>query len=203
MKANKVLKMLRCSRPTLCKYVKTGQIKANRLPSGMLDYDEESVLQFIGKTPQERKTVIYARVSTQKQKKDLQKQIETIRNYANINGFQVEKVYQDIASGISYDRGEFQTLVNDIINYKVKNVIISNKDRLTRVSFNMWKQLFENFSCQLIVVNNDDTSNENDEKEIFNDIISMLHCFAMKMYSSRRKKKLNLVKEDLENEISI
>ena len=82
MKANKVLKMLRCSRPTLCKYVKTGQIKANRLPSGMLDYDEESVLQFIGKTPQERKTVIYARVSTQKQKKDLQNQIETIRNYA-------------------------------------------------------------------------------------------------------------------------
>lgn len=203
MKANKVLKMLRCSRPTLCKYVKTGQIKANRLPSGMFDYDEESVLKFIGKTPQERKTVIYARVSTQKQKKDLQNQIETIRNYANINGFQVEKVYQDIASGISYDRGEFQTLVNDIINYKVKNVIISNKDRLTRVSFNMWKQLFENFSCQLIVVNNDDTSNENDEKEIFNDIISMLHCFAMKMYSSRRKKKLSLVKEDLENEISI
>ena len=169
----------------------------------MLDYDEESVLQFIGKTPQERKTVIYARVSTQKQKKDLQNQIETIRNYANINGFQVEKVYQDIASGISYDRGEFQTLVNDIINYKVKNVIISNKDRLTRVSFNMWKQLFENFSCQLIVANNDDTSNENDEKEIFNDIISMLHCFAMKMYSSRRKKKLSLVKEDLEHEISI
>lgn len=203
MKANKVLKMLRCSRPTLCKYVKTGQIKANRLPSGMLDYDEESVLQFIGKTPQERKTVIYARVSTQKQKKDLQNQIETIRNYANINGFKVEKVYQDIASGISYDRCEFQTLVNDIINYKVKNVIISNKDRLTRVSFNMWKQLFENFSCQLIVVNNDDTSNENDEKEIFNDIISMLHCFAMKMYSARRKKKLSLVKEDLENEISI
>ena len=138
-----------------------------------------------------------------KQKKDLQNQIETIRDYANINGFQVEKVYQDISSGISYDRGEFQTLVNDIINYKVKNVIISNKDRLTRVSFNMWKQLFENFSCQLIVVNNDDTSNENDEKEIFNDIISMLHFFAMKMYSSRRKKKLSLVKEDLENEISI
>ena len=53
------------------------------------------------------------------------------------------------------------------------------------------------------MVNNDGTSNENDEKEIFNDIISMLHCFAMKMYSSRRKKKLSLVKEDLENEISI
>ena len=43
----------------------------------------------------------------------------------------------------------------------------------------------------------------NEEKEIFSDIISLLHCFAMRMYSSRRKKKITLVKEDLENEISL
>jgi hypothetical protein len=28
------------------------------------------------------------------------------------------------------------------------------------------------------------------------------YCFAMRMYSSRRKKKITLIKEDLENEIS-
>ena len=44
---------------------------------------------------------------------------------------------------------------------------------------------------------------ENEEKEIFSDIISLLHCFAMRMYSSRRKKKITLVKEDLENEIGL
>ena len=89
------------------------------------------------------------------------------------------------------------------MNRKVKRIFISNKDRLTRVSFDFWKQFFGDFNCKLVVANNDSCQNENEEKEIFQDIISLLHCFAMKMYSSRRKKKITLIKEDLENEISL
>lgn len=66
----------------------------------------------------------------------------------------------------------------------------------------MWKQLFAQFSCELIVVNKDAESTENSETELFEDIISLLHCFVMRMSSSRRKKKITLIKEDLENEIS-
>jgi hypothetical protein len=33
--------------------------------------------------------------------------------------------------------------------------------------------------------------------------MKLLHCFSMKVYSKRRQKKLNLIKEDLEYEISI
>lgn len=33
--------------------------------------------------------------------------------------------------------------------------------------------------------------------------ISKLHCFAMKMYSKRRKNKLEIISKDLENEISL
>ena len=42
-----------------------------------------------------------------------------------------------------------------------------------------------------------------DETEIFEKMISMLHCFAMKMYSKKRKRKLEIVQEDLKNEISL
>ena len=59
------------------------------------------------------------------------------------------------------------------------------------------------FHCVLIVANQDTDDNDNSDKEIFEDIISLLHCFAMRMYSQRRKKKINLVKEDLQNEISV
>lgn len=202
MKAKEVLKILKITRPTLTKYVKDGKIKVKELPSGMYDYDEDSVFLIAGLCG-ERTCAIYARVSTQKQKKDLSNQIEIIRKYANENGYSVDKVYSDIASGLNYDRGEFQTMLNEIIQYKIKTVIISNKDRLTRVSFDMWKQLFRQFSCELIVVNQDETNTENSEKEIFEDIISLLHCFAMRMYSARRKKKITLVEEDLTNEISL
>lgn len=71
MKSNKVLKLLRVTRPTLCRYVKNGLIKVNKLPSGLYDYDEESVYKFLNKDV-ERKCVIYCRVSTSKQKKDLE-----------------------------------------------------------------------------------------------------------------------------------
>lgn len=67
----------------------------------------------------------------------------------------------------------------------------------------MWKQLFKQFHCELIVANEDENKNDNSDNEIFSDIISLLHCFAMKMYSNRRKKKINLIKEDIENEIGV
>ena len=202
MKAKEVLKILNVTRPTLTKYVKTNKIKVKRLINGMYDYDEDSVFKCANIT-QERSTVIYARVSTQKQKNDLQNQISNLQNYAMANGYKITKVYKDIASGLSYDRGEFMLLLDDVIERKVKHVFITNKDRLTRVSFDMWKKLFKQFNCELKVINETDNENDNEDKEIFNDIISLLHCFAMKMYSSRRKKKINLIKEDLENDINL
>lgn len=201
MKAKEVLKVLRVTRPTLTSYVKNGRLKTTKLPNGYYDYDEDSVLKLAGITPQ-RKAVIYARVSTQKQKNDLQNQIDTVMKYANNNGYSISKVYSDIASGINYDRGQFIELLNEVLEHKIKIVFVENKDRLTRVSFDMWKELFKQFECDLIAIN-DVVNPKTDEEEIFSDIISLLHCFAMKMYSQRRKNKLRIVKEDLENEIGV
>ena len=202
MKSQEVLKLLHITRATLCKYVKNKKIKATMMPNGQYNYDEDSVFE-LANIAIDRKCVIYARVSTQKQKNDLKNQVQTLRNFANEKGIIVRHVYEDVASGLNYDRGEFQNMVNDIINHQIKIVIISNKDRLTRVSFDMWKQLFKQFHCELIVANEDENKNDNSDNEIFSDIISLLHCFAMKMYSNRRKKKINLIKEDIENEIGV
>lgn len=202
MKSQEVLKLLHITRATLCKYVKNKKIKATMMPNGQYNYDEDSVFE-LANIAIDRKCVIYARVSTQKQKNDLKNQVQTLRNFANEKGIIVSHVYEDVASGLNYDRGEFQNMVNDIINHQIKIVIISNKDRLTRVSFDMWKQLFKQFHCELIVANEDENKNDNSDNEIFSDIISLLHCFAMKMYSNRRKKKINLIKEDIENEIGV
>lgn len=202
MKAKEVLKILKITRPTLTKYVKTGKIKVIENINGQYTYNDDDIFN-MAHISVNRQCVIYARVSTQKQKKDLQNQINTLKEFANKNGYIVDKVYSDIASGLNYDRGEFQTLLLDVINFNVKTVIVSNKDRLTRVSFDMWKQLFKQFHCELIVANNDGNENETNDNEIFEDIISLLHCFAMKMYSQRRKKKITLIKEDMENEIGL
>ena len=126
------------------------------------------------------------------------RQLNDIRTFANKNGYQVTKEYSDVASGLSFDRKNFKDLLFEVINRKIKIVIISHKDRFTRISFDMWKELFEYFDCKIIVMNDTD----NDDEGIFNDIISLLHCFAMKMYSKRRKRKIEIIKDDLVNEIT-
>jgi len=71
MKSKDVLKILQITRPTLTKYVKKGYIRVMTKPNGDYEYNEDDVYLRAGMVV-ERKTVIYARVSTQKQKKDLE-----------------------------------------------------------------------------------------------------------------------------------
>ena len=170
------------------------------LPNGDYDYDEDSVLQKAGIDSVSRSCIIYARVSTLKQKKDLENQINVLTDFANSNGFKVSKVYSDIASGLNYDRENFQKVLKLVLERKIKTVIIKDKDRLTRVSFDMWRDLFREYNCSLVVMNETQV-NSSEEKEIFEDIISLLHCFAMRMYSARRKRKIELIKEDIQNEL--
>jgi putative resolvase len=198
MKSNKVLKLLKITRPTLCKYVKNGTLKVKQLPSGFYDYDEESVYKFLNKDL-ERTNVIYCRVSTQKQKNDLENQKKVIESYCLKNGIKISDIYSDIGSGINFDRKEFQRLLNDVINHKISKIYITYKDRLSRISFDMFKNLFSEFNCEIVVLNDVEDS-KTVEKEIFNEIISLIHCFAMKVYSSRRQKKLKCVEEDLKIE---
>jgi len=67
LRSGEVLQLLQISRQTLGRYVKNGTIKVTELPNGRYDYDEQSVYQIFNKGVS-RKTYIYARVSTAKQK---------------------------------------------------------------------------------------------------------------------------------------
>lgn len=200
MKYKEVEKILKVNRATIYRYVKTGKLRVTQISEHRYNYNDDDVFKLAGLT-EERKAVIYARVSTVKQQKDLENQISTIRQYANSIGYKIDKVYSDIASGISYDRGEFKSLLSDVLSFKIKTIVISNKDRFSRISFNMWKELFESYNCNIIVMNDDIDSSESAEKEIFEDIISLIHCFAMKMCSKQRKNKLKMIKENLEVEL--
>ena len=195
MKAKEVLKLLRCSRPSLTKYLKQGKLKAKLLDNGYYDYEEKSVYDFLNKDIN-RKTVIYARVSTKKQKKDLKNQIELLKNFCFQNGYTINEVYSDIASGITFEnRIDLFKLIDEIINNRIEKVIITYKDRLSRIGFDFFKTLFNKFGCEIIVIS-EVGSNKLDREEIFEEIISLLHCYSMKIYSKRKNDKIKeLIKE--------
>lgn len=195
MKAKEVLKLLRCSRPSLTKYLKQGKLKAKLLDNGYYDYEEKSVYDFLNKDIN-RKIVIYARVSTKKQKNDLKNQIELLKNFCFQNGYTINEVYSDIASGITFEnRIDLFKLIDEVINNKIEKIIITYKDRLSRTGFDFFKTLFNKFGCEIIVIS-EVGSNKLDREEIFEEIISLLHCYSMKMYSKRKNDKIKeLIKE--------
>jgi predicted site-specific integrase-resolvase len=94
MKADKVLKLLQITRPTLTSYVKKGLLDTIKKPNGQYDYDEGSVYKFLDQNMKHR-MIIYARVLTSGQKKDLQNQVELLREFCFQNGWTLDSVYQD------------------------------------------------------------------------------------------------------------
>lgn len=196
MKAKEVMQVLRISRNTLGTYIKKGFISYNKLPNGYYDYSKDDVYKFLNKNVK-REICIYARVSTNKQKNDLENQLELLKQYCFTNGLQISSSYADIASGISFEkRKEFFKLLDKIVSHRVEKVIITYKDRLSRVGFELFKYFFEKFGCEIVVIS-EVGSKKLDSAEIFEEIVSLLHCYSMKMYSNRRT--LDKIKEAIQN----
>ena len=195
MTAKEVLRILQITRPTLTKYVKEEKIKVIVKGNGRYDYDADSVYKMLNKEI-ERKTYLYARVSTSKQKKDLENQVQLLKNFCFQNGYIIHGVYQDVASGISFDkRKQFFEMLDDILAGKVNRVIITYKDRISRVGFELFTYLFEKYGCEIIVIS-EIGSEKLDSQEIVEEIVSLLHCYSMKLYSNRKAKKIKEILEE-------
>ena len=194
MTAQEVLRTLQITRPTLTKYVKNGVIKVAVKGNGRYDYDADSVYKMLNKDI-ERKTYVYARVSTSKQKADLENQINLLKTFCFQNGYVINGIFQDVASGISFDkRTQFFEMLDDIIAGKVNKVVITYKDRLSRVGFELFSYLFKKYGCEIIVMS-EVGSEKLDSQEIFEEIISLLQCYSMKLYSNRKKKQIKEILE--------
>ncbi len=196
MKAKEVLQILRVTRPTLTKYVKEGLIKVNVKANGQYDYDSDSVYKLLNKDI-ERKTYIYARVSTAKQKKDLENQVHLLKTFCFQNGYVLNGVYQDIASSIHFEeRKDFFYLLDEVLAGKVKRVVVTYKDRVSRVGFELFSYLFAKHGCELIIMS-EVGSTKLDSKEVFDDVVHFLDSYSLNLSSKRKNK---LIKELLEDD---
>ena len=196
MRACEVMKLLRISRQTLSNYTKKGLIRTTTLVNGRYDYNTDDVYKLLNNDV-ERKTCIYARVSTVKHKKDLENQVDILKQFCFMNGYKINEVYTDVASGISFEkRKDFFKLLDEIIDHRVERVVITYKDRLSRVGFDLFYHLFHKYDCEIIVMS-EVGSQKLDREEVFEEIISLLHCYSMKLDSKRIVQKM---KEALEDE---
>ena len=186
MKASEVKNILHVTQKTINSYVKTGKLHPVIINSRHYEYDEDEVYNLIGKGKTERLTVIYSRVSSRKQKNDLQTQEERIYNWAINNGYKVDMKLQDIKSGICFtERKDFQKLMSLAATGQLGTLIVENRDRLCRFGFEMIEEMFRKLGAKIIVISN--VEDKSYEKELTDDLISIIHYYSMKSYSMRRR----------------
>lgn len=132
------------------------------------------------------KTIIYTRVSNASQKDDLENQIEFLKQYANAKGIIIDEIFKDIGSGLNYNRKKWNKLLEDCMLGVVKTIIIAHKDRFIRFGYSWFEQFLKSNGVEIIVVNNETLS---PEEEMVQDLISIIHVFSCRIYGLRKYKK--------------
>lgn len=187
--------LLGVSVKTLQRWDRDGILKANRTPTDRRYYTYDQYLQFKGIQTENdiRDIVIYARVSTRNQKDDLQNQVEFLKQFCNAKGIIVNQCIEDFGSGLNYNRKKWNKLLDEVMENKIKIIVISNKDRFIRFGYDWFEKFCEKFNTKIIIVNNETLS---PNEELVQDIISILHVFSCRLYGLRKYK--NQIKEDEE-----
>ena len=137
MPPRKACKRLGISFITLKRWIYSGRIRAVRTPTGRWMIPESEIERIISgrEGVKEIRAIIYARVSSSDQKKDLERQIRYLTQYCSAKGYKVVDVLSDVASGLKTDRRGLLKLFNYIVNKQVDVVVVTYKDRLSRFGF--------------------------------------------------------------------
>ncbi len=168
---------------TIQKWDKQGKIRCVRTIGGKRRVPESEIKRILG-IHEKRKIIGYARVSSHTQKDDLERQVELIRSYAEERGWEVE-ILKDVSSGLKEDRRGFQKLLKMVMNKEVSKVIIAYPDRLTRFGFKILEEFFKNYGTEIVVVNREEKS---PQEELVEDLITIISHLAGKLYGMRSHK---------------
>jgi len=175
------------SEQTLRNWDNTGKLIAKRTKGNHRFYTEDDYNDYMGiSSKNQKKSYIYARVSTRNQKDDLENQIEFLKQYTNAKGIIVDDCLTDIGSDMNYKRKKWNELLDMVMQDKVDNIYVSYKDRFVRFGFEWFEQLCKKHQTNLIVVNNEKTS---PEQEVVDDLIAIIHVFSCRVYGLRKYKK--------------
>ena len=190
-----IRKELNLSPQALYALRKSGKLEHKEISKGFYRY----LLPEDFRYDENKHIAIYGRVSTPKQKKDLENQLSLIKQYANSNGHIVKDdyVFSDIASGLNENRRSLNKLLSKIKDGEISKIFITNRDRLTRFGFGYFKEICSLYDVEIIEIN--ETEDKTFEEELSEDLITIIHHFSMKFYG-KRKKLLNSLKENLLSE---
>jgi len=184
LRPKEVCERLGISYATLREYVRRGWIKPVVLESGRWRFRVEDVEKLAG-TIKLGKVVLYARVSSNTRRDDLERQVKVLEEWARSNNIADYEVVTDVGSGLNEDRKGFRKILKLAVERKISKIVVAYPDRLTRFGFKTLKELLSAFGVEVVVLNHED---RDPKEELVDDLITIISHFAGKLYGMRSHK---------------
>lgn len=179
------------SRDTLRRWEAAGKIAVERTPAGHRRYDLAQLRGLVPhRTPTERITLAYARVSMQNQKKDLKNQVNLLEDYCLDHGWEFE-VIEDLGSGVNYRKSGLRKLIQRICDGDVGRLVMTDRDRLLRFGIDLVFAMCENFRTEVVIMNV--SSLEDFEDDIAEDILEIITVFSARLYGTHNEKNQKII----------
>lgn len=161
---------------TLRKMADEGKIEHYKTEFGQRRYNVDAYL----KVSKPKTTICYCRVSSYKQKDDLQRQVEFMSNL-----YPTAEIVKDIGSGLNDKRKGLKSVLERAIRGEQLEVVVAYRDRLTRFGFGFISFVIEQNGGSVVVLNQ---INLSPEEELTTDLLSILHVFSCRMHGLRNYK---------------
>lgn len=176
-------------------YGVTSQTLRNWTAEGRIKYKRTSGnhrVYFIPEKDEDKESktnIIYTRVSSSKQRDDLERQTNFL-----LEKFPTYEVVKDIGSGLNFKRKGLISILDRAEEGDIGKIVVFSKDRLCRFGFELLEHLFRKYSVELLVLNKEDKS---PQEEFSEDILSIIQVFSCRWNGRRRYKNKN---EEIQND---
>jgi DNA binding domain, excisionase family len=196
---SEVAEIFGMSRSGVIKWIREGKIKAIEINGRWrIPYSEVERLLSGGKVKQ---VAIYARVSSNTQKDDLERQLNALRDWVKKTLGEVSVIeVKDIGSGLKEDRRGLRKLLELAKRRQIDAIVVAYKDRLTRFGFEYLVELFKAYGVNVIVAFQEEPKDYT--QELAEDFVEIVRSFASRIYGHRSHKYEKVVKcvEDAEKD---
>ena len=178
-------KILQLNPNTLRKWDREGKIKCIRLSDNFRRIPESEINRILG-VQNNRKSLIYARVSSHDQKADLDRQIQKLQTVSPES-----HVVSDIRSGMKFNRKGFIELLELVEKDKVSTIYVTHKDRMARFGFDLVEKVCNIHGTEIVETDGDEILSANEE--LTKDLISIITSFSARLYGLRSRKLKNIL----------
>ena len=175
-------RMLGVSTETLRAWHRQGAILATQYPSGHRRYlVPDKGAEKRGDDCEPIIDVVYARVSSQKQRGDLERQVDTLRSLRP--GY---RIISDVGSGLNFKRAGLINLLDLAFSRRLGNVVVTHRNRLARFGFDLVEHILSRHGAVVTVLHPPQVNSaDGGTSELADDLLAIVTVFAARHHGRR------------------